>query len=156
LIRENGLKMKDADVAGVSLSWVPAGSLHHVGFVVASIAEAAPQFAAMLDCDWDGKIILDTLQAARVSFLRSKAAADPLFELVEPVGNDSPVGKFLARGGGLHHLCYQVERLEEQLRRSREKGALIARQPAPAAAFGGRRIAWVFTRTKLLIEYLEA
>ena len=73
-----------------------------------------------------------------------------------PVGKDSPVGKFLERGGGLHHVCYQVRNLEEQLRLSREKGALVVREPAPAVAFAGRRIAWVFTKAKLLIEYLEA
>jgi methylmalonyl-CoA/ethylmalonyl-CoA epimerase len=143
-------------MAGVSLSWTPVGTLHHVGFVVASIAAAAPQFAAMLDSDWDGEIILDPLQAARVSFLQSKVASNPLFELVEPAGKDSRVGKFLERGGGLHHLCYQVEDLDKQLQLSRETGALIVRQPAPAVAFGGRRIAWVFSKTKLLIEYLEA
>jgi methylmalonyl-CoA/ethylmalonyl-CoA epimerase len=148
--------MGDADMAGVSLSWTPVGTLHHVGFVVASIAAAAPQFAAMLDSDWDGEIILDPLQAARVSFLQSKVASNPLFELVEPAGKDSRVGKFLERGGGLHHLCYQVEDLDKQLQLSRETGALIVRQPAPAVAFGGRRIAWVFSKTKLLIEYLEA
>lgn len=143
-------------MAGVSLSWTPSGTLHHVGFVVASIADAAPQFAGALDSHWGGEIIHDPLQAARVSFLQSKVAANPLFELVEPVGEDSPVWKFLARGGGLHHLCYQVEDLETQLQVSRDKGALVVRQPAPAVAFGGRRIAWVFTKTKLLIEYLEA
>ena len=143
-------------MAGVSLSWTPVGTLHHVGFVVTSITAAAPQFAAMLDSDWDGEIVLDPLQAARVSFLQSKVASNPLFELVEPAGKDSRVGKFLERGGGLHHLCYQVEDLDKQLQLSRETGALIVRQPAPAVAFGGRRIAWVFSKTKLLIEYLEA
>jgi methylmalonyl-CoA/ethylmalonyl-CoA epimerase len=132
------------------------GTLHHVGFVVASIADSAPQFAAVLDAEWDGVIIFDPLQSARVSFLRSKVASNPLLELVEPAGADSPVGKFLQRGGGLHHVCYQVSNLEEQLQRSRDKGALIVRGPAPAQAFGGRRIAWVFTPAKLLIEYLEA
>ncbi|MGA8764512.1 MAG: VOC family protein [Candidatus Sulfotelmatobacter sp.] len=148
--------MRDRATAGVSLSWTPVGTLHHVGFVVASITTAAPQFAAIMDSDWDGEILLDPLQAARVTFLRGKVASNPLFELVEPAGKDSPVGKFLERGGGLHHLCYQVKDLEEQLQLSRETGALVIRQPAPAVAFGGRRIAWVFTKTKLLIEYLEA
>lgn len=142
--------------AGASLPWNPAGSLHHIGFVVASIRDSAPQIAVLLGCDWDANIILDPLQRAHVTFLRSRHAADPLFELVEPEGKDSPVRKFLERGGGLHHVCYQVEDLEKQLEHARSNGALVVRQPAPAAAFGGRRIAWVFTKAKLLIEYLEA
>jgi methylmalonyl-CoA/ethylmalonyl-CoA epimerase len=148
--------MGNEEIAGVSLRWRPAGTLHHIGFVVSSIAEFAPQFAALLNSSWDGKIILDPLQAASVSFLQSNEAGDPLFELVEPAGAESPVGKFLKRGGGLHHLCYQVKNLEQQLQQSRENGVLVVRTPVPAVAFGGRRIAWVFTKTKLLIEYLEA
>jgi hypothetical protein len=38
----------------------------------------------------------------------------------------------------------------------KSKGALIAKKPKPAIAFGGRRIAWVLTREKLLVEVLES
>ncbi len=143
-------------MASVALTWKPAGSWHHIGFVVASIGDTAPQMALLLGCEWDGTVILDPIQQSKVTFLRSLREGDPLFELVEPEGKDSPVGKFLQRGGGLHHVCYEVDDLEAQLQRSRSHGALVFRQPAPALAFGGRRIAWVFSKTKLLIEYLEA
>jgi methylmalonyl-CoA/ethylmalonyl-CoA epimerase len=154
--REHSLSMADPNIAGISLSWHPVGSLHHVGFVVASISDCAPQFAATLDSEWDGAIILDPLQSARVSFLHSRIPGNPLFELVEPAGSGSPVGKILERGGGLHHMCYEVRSLEDQLEQSRKNGALVIREPAPAVAFAGRRIAWVFTKAKLLLEYLEA
>jgi methylmalonyl-CoA/ethylmalonyl-CoA epimerase len=62
---------------------------------------------------------------------------------------------FLKRGGGLHHLCYEIDDLEDQLALSRAQGGLVVRQPLPAVAFEGRRIAWVYTRNKLLVEYLE-
>lgn len=140
----------------ISLSWVPQGTFHHVGFVVASIQDSAPSFAASLQATWDGEIIHDPNQVVRVTFLRGKHSADPLVELVEPAGEKSPVLSFLQRGGGLHHLCYQVDNLEEQLRRSRAAGGLITRAPLPAVAFGGRRIAWVYTKNRLLIEYLES
>jgi methylmalonyl-CoA/ethylmalonyl-CoA epimerase len=137
------------------LNWTPAGSFHHVGFVVASIAQSARSLADALDADWDEQIIHDPNQAVRVTFLRSRRAGDPLFELVEPAGENTPVLAFLEQGGGLHHICYEVESLEAALTRIRACGALIARQPKPAVAFGGRRIAWVYTKQKLLIEYLE-
>ncbi len=140
----------------ISLSWVPQGTFHHVGFVVASIQDSVQSFAASLEAIWDGEIIHDPNQVVRVTFLRGKHAADPLVELVEPAGEKSPVLSFLQRGGGLHHICYQVDNLEEQLRRSRAAAGLITRPPLPAVAFGGRRIAWVYTKNKLLIEYLES
>ena len=147
---------QDPSTLSIARSWVPQGSFHHVGFVVESIAKTAEGFAASLDAEWDGHIIHDPHQEVRVSFLRSRVAGDPLVELVEPVGEHSPVQGFLKRAGGLHHLCYQVGNLDEQLRRSRHAGAVIARPPMPAVAFGGRRIAWVYTKNRLLIEYLES
>jgi methylmalonyl-CoA/ethylmalonyl-CoA epimerase len=132
-----------------------AGRLHHVGFVVESIEEIGEEFARSLGAAWDREIILDPLQGARVSFLQGPITSDALVELIEPLDAASPVSKFLERGGGLHHLCYEVEDLEVQLQYSRSTGSLIVRTPVPAAAFGGRRIAWVYTKAKLLLEYLE-
>jgi methylmalonyl-CoA/ethylmalonyl-CoA epimerase len=62
---------------------------------------------------------------------------------------------FLKRGGGLHHLCYEVEDLEKQLEIARSMGMLVTRPPRPAVAFGGRRIAFVYTKHLLLLELLE-
>lgn len=103
---------------------------------------------------WDRRIVSDPLQGVRVSFLET-GAGQPSVELVEPAGEESPVTGFLKRGGGLHHLCYEVESLEAQIERSRGAHAVLARPPQPAAAFGGRRICWVLTPQRLLIEYLE-
>lgn len=128
---------------------------HHVGFVVASIAEAGTGIARSLGIPWDGTVIHDPLQQARVAFLRY-APGHPAIELVEPAGEDSPLHKFVGRGGGLHHVCYEVGSLQAQLERSRTAGCLIVKQPLPAAAFGGRLIAWIYTPQKLLVEYLES
>ena len=76
-------------------------------------------------------------------------------ELIQPMTPDSPVSRFLEKGGGLHHLCYEVRDLFEQIQRMKSQGALLIRSPKPAVAFGGRRIAWMRTRDALLIEYLE-
>lgn len=129
--------------------------LHHVGFVLASIADSAEGFARTVGASWDGQIVHDPIQQVRVTFLQGASFGDALIELVEPAGESSPVQRFLARGGGLNHLCYEVEDLEKELEASRERGAVIVRPPAPAVAFGGRRIAWVLTPHRLLVEYLE-
>jgi len=129
--------------------------LHHVGFVVESIDDAMPRFVCSLLAEWDGRSFDDPLQKAKVAFLTTRAG-DPQIELVEPQGEDSPVRRFLQeKGGGLHHLCYEVAQLERELADFRARGAAIARRPKPAVAFGGRRIAWVITAEKLLVELLE-
>ena len=130
-------------------------TFHHIGFVVASIQDSVDGFLQALQATWDGVIFHDPNQVVRVTFLSSTRPGNPVVELVEPAGEKSPVIPFLKRGGGLHHLCYEVDDLEEQLRISREQRGLVVRSPLPAVAFEGRRIAWVYTKNKLLVEYLE-
>jgi methylmalonyl-CoA/ethylmalonyl-CoA epimerase len=129
--------------------------LHHIGFVLASIEKSGESFASSLGATWDGNIVFDPLQKVRVTFLKGAHESDSLIELVEPVGEDSPVTRFLTRGGGLHHLCYEVNDLEGHLEFCSSVGNTIIRPPVPAVAFGGRRIAWAVTRKRLLVEYLE-
>lgn len=142
-------------MASFVASWVPVGRFHHVGYIVPSINDIARNFCESIEANWDGVVIHDPLQQVFVSFLQSRTPNDPLIELVEPASPNSPVTSFLERGGGLHHLCYQVNSLEEQLELSRKTRCFIVRPPLPAVAFGGRRIAWVYTKSKLLVEYLE-
>lgn len=129
--------------------------LHHIGFVLASIEKSAESFAQSLGATWNKDIIFDPLQKVRVTFLKGAHATDALIELVEPGGPDSPVSRFLGRGGGLHHLCYEVEDLEGYLASCKSIGVTLISPPVPAIAFGGRRIAWGMTRNKLLVEFLE-
>lgn len=129
--------------------------LHHMGFVVADIATAMPKFVRSMAAEWDGKIFEDPLQKAKVAFMTTRPG-DAQIELVQPVGDDSPVSRFLQQnGGGMHHLCYEVGDLEKELMAFRSRGAAIARRPQPAVAFGGRRIAWVITSERFLVELLE-
>jgi methylmalonyl-CoA/ethylmalonyl-CoA epimerase len=134
---------------------VEDAKLHHFGFVVSSIEESAEIFARSLAASWDQNIIFDPIQKVRVAFFRRSNTADPLIELVEPGEPESPVSRFLERGGGLHHLCYEVGDLESHLMSSKSAGNIIIRPPVPAVAFGGRRIAWAVTKNRLLMEFLE-
>jgi methylmalonyl-CoA/ethylmalonyl-CoA epimerase len=128
--------------------------LHHMGFVVADIVTAMPAFVRSMAAEWDGQIFEDPLQKAKVAFMTTRPG-DAQIELVQPVGENSPVQRFLLQGGGMHHLCYEVASLEAELTSFRSRGAAIASRPKPAVAFGGRRIAWVITSEKFLVELLE-
>jgi methylmalonyl-CoA/ethylmalonyl-CoA epimerase len=130
--------------------------LHHIGFVVRDLEASAPGIARTLMTEWNGEVITDPLQRVKVTFLRG-GYQSPLIELVEPLGDESPVRRFLIERGGLHHLCYEVQSsLEENLARIRAGGGVIVSRPKPAVAFGGRPIAWALIREKLLLEFLQA
>ncbi len=129
--------------------------MHHVGFVVGGIAAAARAFARSLRLAWDGVIYEDPLQGAKVTFLTSRPG-QPQIELVEPDGDRSPLRRFLEdKGGGLHHVCYEIDGLELEMAGMKALGAAIVSRPKPAVAFGGRRVAWMLTKERLLVELLE-
>jgi methylmalonyl-CoA/ethylmalonyl-CoA epimerase len=129
--------------------------MHHVGIVLASIDAEVSSYETTLNLRVVSGPFIDPLQEARVIFLSGGQPAEAAIELVEPTSETSPVASFLKRGGGMHHICYLTKNLEGELARVRALGALIVRPPVPAVAFQGRRIAWVYTRQRLLVELLE-
>ncbi len=129
--------------------------LHHIGYVVPALDAVVEEFRRAFGLEWDGKIFHDPLQMARVTFLSSVGLGTALIELVEAVGKRSPVRKFSDEGGGLHHVCYEVDDLAAQLTASQENGGMLVRVPMPAVAFDGRRVAWIRTAQSVLVEYLQ-
>jgi len=116
--------------------------LHHVGLVVASISKSAPE------CE----IFEDPVQKVRVAFTQVQNLT---LELVEPLGEDSPVRESLNKGSKLLHLCYETEGLDSVIASLKGSEFRCLAQPVPAVAFEGRRIAWTFHPTFGLIELLE-
>ena len=64
-------------------------------------------------------------------------------ELLAPLGEDTPVGKFLAKKGpGLHHVAYQTADIDAELERLRAAGLrLIDEQPR--TGIRGSRVAFL-------------
>jgi len=151
--QRGGVDSVQVERAGFLLSG--NGILHHIGFVVSSISAVAEEFAASISARWDGEVIHDPIQRVRVAFLSPVDTRNPVFELVEPASESSPVSNFLTKGGGLHHVCYEIDDLESGLREATGVGLVVVADPAPAVAFGGRRIAWVCSKRRLLVELLE-
>jgi hypothetical protein len=57
-------------------------------------------------------------------------------ELVEPAARESPVARFLEKGGGLHDLCHEVDHLAQQIRWMKSLKAMLIRSPRPADRLG--------------------
>jgi methylmalonyl-CoA/ethylmalonyl-CoA epimerase len=120
----------------------PGATFHHVGLAVRSIEAVAPDLEV-----WE-----DPIQKVRVAFLTLDGAP---IELVEPASEDSPVTRSLQAGAKLLHLCFEVDGIEEAASVGKGWGFRLIAAPVPAAAFGGRRIAWLFSAEWGLVELLE-
>jgi methylmalonyl-CoA/ethylmalonyl-CoA epimerase len=129
-------------------------TLHHIGILVADIAPAAEQYGRRFGCKIISDVIHDPVQTARVRFLSWSGAA-PYIELVTPDGPNSKLSNALKKGGGLNHLCHLCPDIEDTCRRLREEGMFLLQSPVMAAAFPGRRIAWLMGRDGLPVELLE-
>ena len=127
----------------------------HLGVAVAKLEGTLQSYAQLFGYKLISGPFDDPIQKVSVCFLGSGDPADAVVELVAPLTEDSPVKGVLARGGGAYHMCFETPRLDEALTDVLAKGCLLVSKPVPAVAFGGRRIAWIYTPTRQLIELLE-
>jgi len=68
-------------------------------------------------------------------------------ELLRPLSDDTPVGKFLAaRGPGLHHVAYQVPDIEAVLVQLKEQGARLIDE-TPRTGIRNSRVAFVHPKS---------
>ena len=80
---------------------------------------------------------------------------EPNIELVSPGDEgEHPLNARLNRGGGLDHICFYSQSLEESIRVEKDSGALVVCEPVQAITFNSR-VAFVLRRSGILIEYLE-
>src|ERR687895_2853747 len=64
-------------------------------------------------------------------------------ELLRPLADDTPVGRFLAkRGPGLHHVAFQVDDIDGALARLRELGVRLIDE-SPRIGIRGSRVAFL-------------
>jgi methylmalonyl-CoA/ethylmalonyl-CoA epimerase len=135
---------------------MPDLEFHHIGVAVADIDAAAPFYERVLGYRRTDGPYDDPLQKVRVAFFRRAGGpADPMIELIAPMTDDAPVNRYLKKEAGAYHLCYVVNAMEDRLAAMRAERCLVVSGPTPAVAYGGRRIAWVFTPTRQLIELVE-
>lgn len=122
----------------------------HVGIAVSSIDDSRSLFEFLTDATCSPVENLDA-QGVAVAFVGS-------LELLEPLGPESPVARFLERRGpGMHHVALRVPDLEEALERCRRQGLeLVDESPRPGAR--GHRVAFLHPGSTggVLIELVEA
>lgn len=128
------------------------GPAHHVGIAVNDLQAAVDRYRAFgLLLDYSEDV---PSEGVRVAFLR---AGTIHVELVQPLGPDTAVARFLARRGeGLHHVAFSVADIPAELVRLEKQGfALVDR--VPRAGAHGRTVAFLHPRTShgVLIELVQ-
>jgi len=130
--------------------------LHHIGKVVKDLAEAQKYYEDTFGLKALGPPVIDPIQAVEVVFIETGVRGSPPIELICPTEEASPVSVFLNKGGGLHHLCFEVDDLGKSIEALKEEGSILLGKPVPGKGHGSRLTAWVYTASRELVELLEA
>jgi methylmalonyl-CoA/ethylmalonyl-CoA epimerase len=128
-----------ARTAAVSIAAVNARGIHHVGVAVADLDEAVQTYERLFGGRLEHRARVEE-QGVEAATMR---VGDDRIELLSPLGEDTPVGRFLAkRGPGMHHIAYDVEDVAAALSELAEAGAELI-DPEPRQGLFGLEVAFV-------------
>lgn len=118
-------------------------TLDHIGIAVRSIATARVFYEKVLGLFCE-KIEEVQSQQVRVAFF---SIGDTHIELLEPLSDESPIAKFLAKNGeGIHHLAYGTGDIEGKLALAKKEGLQLIHQ-TPVEGAGGKKVAFVHPKS---------
>ncbi len=129
------------------------GEVEHIGIAVRNLDDAKKIYCDLLGLECTGEMNLPE-RGVKVAFLET---GNTKVELLEGIGDESPVTKFVDRHGpGVHHLCFEVNDIERVLSELAESGLrLIDDKPLPGAE--GKLVAFLHPKSAsgVLIELTE-
>ncbi len=143
----------------------PALEFDHIGLIVADLAagraflEAALGIACWTPVTHDPGIRV-SVQFGSAQFasaqLGSAAGSAVVYELIAPLGEDSPIAGALRQGKSiLNHVAYLTPDLAESAARLRALSCFAAGEPQPAVAYHGRLIQFWVSPLRFIIELIE-
>ena len=117
--------------------------LHHIGIVVQNINESLGEISNFLSFESTSLPTLVCSQKVNICFLKTNSV---YIELIEPADPDSPIISFVKEGGGFHHLCFEVDDIQQEIDKMVKKGARLV--VAPVKGFEDRLIAFLMLNMK--------
>jgi methylmalonyl-CoA/ethylmalonyl-CoA epimerase len=118
---------------------VQAKGIHHLGVAVEDLDEAVDTYRRLFGAEIEGR---DTLESQGVEAVAVRMG-DSRVELLASLGEETPVGKFLAkRGPGMHHVAYEVDDLPQGLSDLAGRGVQLI-DDVPHRGLFGLQVAFV-------------
>ena len=110
-----------------------AKGIHHLGVAVEDLDEAVDTYRRLFGAEVEHR---DTVTAQGVE-AASVRVGESRVELLASLGDETPVGKFLAsRGPGMHHVAYEVSDLQRELEGLAEQGVELIDEEPHQGLFG--------------------
>jgi methylmalonyl-CoA/ethylmalonyl-CoA epimerase len=114
------------------------GKLNHVAIAVRDIGKAAAVYRDVLGAEVSAAVRLPDHGVTTVFITLPNTKV----ELLEPLGTDSPIAKFLERNpdGGMHHICYEVDDIAAARDALRAAGARVLGDGEPTTGAHGKPV----------------
>jgi methylmalonyl-CoA/ethylmalonyl-CoA epimerase len=132
------------------------GKLNHVAIAVANLAAAAARYRDGLGANVSAPMALPD-HGVTVAFVE---LPNVKIELMEPLGADSPIAKFIAKNpdGGMHHLCFEVDDILAARDALIASGARVIGDGAPTIGAHGKPVLFLHPKdfSGALIELEQA
>jgi catechol 2,3-dioxygenase-like lactoylglutathione lyase family enzyme len=124
---------------------------------VDSIDKSIPFYRDILGMKQTTEIITDPIQKVKVVLLSPQEGSRETtqIELIEEIEQPSPISNILKQKNRLYHYCFEVDSIDEALIEARETRMIVLGKPVPAKLFKDRKIVFLFTPDRYLIELLE-
>jgi methylmalonyl-CoA epimerase len=107
--------------------------IHHLGVAVEDLDEALATYKRLFGAELERREVVED-QGVEAASLRVGTSR---VELLTPTGEDTPVGRFLAkRGPGMHHVAYGVDDLPATLEHLAHEGAELIDEEPREGLFG--------------------
>ena len=127
--------------------------IDHIGIVVKNIEKGIEHWTKIFGYTQHTEIVQNSRQKVKVVFLKKTASL--LVKLLEPIGEDSSIFQFAQKGGGLHHLCFKCDEMQNQLDIFKSQGIRLLVEPQPGEAFENENIAFLYGKHGLNIELID-
>lgn len=127
----------------------------HMGVAVADLDQGIEVYRKLFGYRVLSGPFDDPTQQARVCFLGTGQPGGFVIELIAPLNDKSHVARVIAKGVGAYHACYEVDDIEKTVADMRAQRCVVVSEPVPAVAYEGRRIAWLYTPARQLVELVE-
>jgi len=114
------------------------GRLNHVAIAVRDIDRAAAVYRDTLAAEVSGRVPLPEHGVTTVFV----TLPNTKIELLEPLGDGSPIAKFLERNadGGIHHICYEVDDILAARDHLKRQGARVLGDGEPKTGAHGKPV----------------
>lgn len=114
------------------------GRLNHVAIAVRDIAAATALYRDTLGAEVSEQVA-QTAHGVTTVFI---TLPNTKIELLEPLGEASPIAKFLERNpdGGIHHICYEVENIIAARDKLKADGARVLGDGEPKIGAHGKPV----------------